>query len=123
MNPENLEKLNTFSANHHTKGRACFSWCGDFAVQILSYRINHISPVMHMARFGKLLKLHFLLQVASDQVSSSLRVAKGALVQAVDPSSNAAKAGLQGTRRTLSGISVGMSIKVFFASFVNSSSP
>ena len=46
-------------------------------------------------------------QVAGDQVASSLRVGKGALVQSVDASSNAAKAGLLGTRRTLAGISAG----------------
>ena len=48
-----------------------------------------------------------MAQVAGDQVASSLRVGRGALVQAVEPSSNAAKAGLQGTRRTLSGIAAG----------------
>ena len=45
--------------------------------------------------------------MAGDQVASSLRVGKGALVQSVDASSNAAKAGLLGTRRTLAGISAG----------------
>ena len=45
--------------------------------------------------------------MASEQISAALQVGKGALVQAVDPNSSAAKAGLQGTRRTLTGISSG----------------
>ena len=56
------------------------------------------------------------VKVAGDQVASSLRVGRGALVQAVDPASNAGKAGLQGTRRTLSGIAAG---KFFVSSILS----
>ena len=47
-------------------------------------------------------------QVASDQVARSLRVTRGAMVQGVPPGSAADKAGLLGTRRTLTGIAAGM---------------
>lgn len=50
---------------------------------------------------------YFAIQVASEQLRSALQIEKGALVQAVEPNSNAAKAGLLGTRRTLTGISSG----------------
>ena len=55
----------------------------------------------------QVLSAELIEQVASEQISAALQVGKGALVQAVDPNSNAAKAGLQGTRRTLTGISSG----------------
>lgn len=63
--------------------------------------------VPQLIQFGKVTRPSLRIQVAGDQVASSLRVGRGALVQAVEPSSNAAKAGLQGTRRTLSGIAAG----------------
>ena len=47
------------------------------------------------------------LQVASDQVARSLKVSQGALVQSVPAGSPAAQAGLQGTRRTITGIAAG----------------
>jgi S1-C subfamily serine protease len=44
---------------------------------------------------------------ASPGVATSLKVSEGALIQTVDPSGPAAKAGLLGTRRGLSGIVAG----------------
>ena len=61
------------------------------------------------------------MQVAGDQVASSLRVGRGALVQAVEPSSSAAKAGLQGIRRTLSGIAAGKLYQPAFMSLITPS--
>lgn len=47
------------------------------------------------------------MQVAPEGVAAALQVGKGALVQSVDPASNAGKAGLLGTRRTFTGIAAG----------------
>jgi S1-C subfamily serine protease len=46
-------------------------------------------------------------QVAGEQIAAALRVGQGALIQSVEPQSNASKIGLQGTRRTITGISAG----------------
>ena len=48
-----------------------------------------------------------LQQVASDQVAATLRVKRGALLQSVPAGSAAAKAGLQATRRGLTGVIIG----------------
>lgn len=48
-----------------------------------------------------------LLQLSTDQVARALRVSTGAMVQSVTPGSAAAKAGLLGTRRGLTGIVAG----------------
>ena len=63
--------------------------------------------VPQLIKFGKVQRANLGLTPAPDPVTRSLNVSEGVLIQTIDPDGPAAKAGLQATRRGLTGIMTG----------------
>lgn len=71
-----------------------------FAIPINT--VNNIVP--QLIKFGKVVRPSLKVQFAKDNVARQFSVTNGALAQFVDEKSNAGKAGLLPTRRSLGGI-------------------
>lgn len=70
--------------------------------------VNRVVP--QLIEYGRIIRPALNVQIATDQVARALKVNQGALVQAVAPKSAAEAAGLQPTRRGLTGIVTGDAI-------------